>query len=146
MLNLLYRCGSILHKWKIPGGVFFFKALIRLLCNSAVDPRTHIGKGTLFAYGGIAVVIHRHARIGSNVVISQCVTIGGRSGHDKLPVIEDNVYIGAGAIIIGPVNIGHGSIIGAGSVVIDNVESGEVWAGVPAKKIKDNNEYTIEKR
>ncbi len=87
-----------------------------------------------FAYGGIGVVVHNRCVIGENVTISQCVTIGGRSGHRNVPKIDDNVYIGAGAIIIGDIEIGEGAIIGAGSVVIKDIGIGETWAGVPAKK------------
>ncbi len=105
----LYRIGNKLHRLKIPGAAFFFKAMIRLIFNCAVDPRTKIGKGTFFAYGGIGVVVHNRCVIGENVTISQCVTIGGgRSGHRNVPKIDDNVYIGAGAIIIGDIEIGEG--------------------------------------
>ncbi|KJZ27708.1 serine O-acetyltransferase [Pseudoalteromonas fuliginea] len=131
----LYRIGNYLHKRNIPGAAFLFKLLIRVVFNCAVDPRTKIGKGSFFAYGGIAVVIHRLAVIGDNVTISQCVTIGGRSKISRLPTVGNNVYIGAGAIILGDISIGDNAVIGAGSVLIDNVAIGEVWAGVPARKI-----------
>lgn len=133
----LYRIGNKLHRLGVPGAALFFKALIRLIYNCAVDPRTIIGKESFFAYSGIAVVIHRNCVIGDNVTISQCVTIGGRSGMKNVPRIGDDVFIGAGAIILGDIVIGSGSIIGAGAVVLNSTGENEVWAGVPARKIKN---------
>lgn len=134
--TFLYLTGRKLHKLGIPGAAILFKILIRLVCKCAIDPRTSIGEGINFAYGGIAVVVHKRCKIGKNVTISQCVTIGGRSGHTELPVIGNNVYLGAGSIILGNIKIGDGAIICAGSVVIENVGEGETWAGVPARKLK----------
>lgn len=132
----LYRVGNKLHTLGIPGSAVLFKVLIRLICNCAIDPKTTIGRGSFFAYGGIAVVVHRKCTIGENVTISQCVTIGGKSGIEAVPRIGDNIHIGAGAIILGDIMIGNGASIGAGSVVLSNVGDNEVWAGVPAKKIR----------
>lgn len=133
----LYRIGNRLHRAGIPGSALLFKALIRLICNCAIDPKTVIGKNTFFAYGGISVVIHKNCVIGQSVTISQSVTIGGRSGSSGVPKIGNNVYIGAGAIILGAIEIGDNSTIGAGAVVISNIGNNEVWAGVPAKKVKN---------
>jgi serine O-acetyltransferase len=132
----LYRIGNFFHRMKIPFIPKVFELLIRLLFNSVIYSETKIGKGTKLAYGGIAVVIHKKTVIGSNVIISQCVTIGGRSNHKELPIIKDNVYIGAGAKILGPVVIEEGAVIGANAVVIKDVLQRSVVAGVPAKIIK----------
>lgn len=132
----LYRIGNKLHRLGIPGAAIFFKGLIRLICNCAIDPRTKIGDGSFFAYGGVAVVIHKNCTIGKNVTISQCVTIGGKSGIPNVPRIGNDIYIGAGAIILGDIEIGDGSTIGAGSVVMSSIGENEVWAGVPARRIK----------
>lgn len=132
----LYRAGNRLHRLGIPGAAIFFKTLIRLICNCAIDPRTEIGEGSIFAYGGIAVVIHKNCIIGKNVTISQCVTIGGKSGTKNVPKIGNNVHIGAGAIILGDISISDGATIGAGAVVLSSIGKNEIWAGVPARKLK----------
>lgn len=92
-----------------------------------VPVRCNIGEGSELGYGGIAVVIHERAQIGRHVMISPCVTIGGRSGILGVPVIEDGVFIGAGAKILGDVRIGHGATIGANAVVLKSVPAGLSW-------------------
>ena len=94
--------------------------------------------GTKFAYGGIALVIHSRAIIGKNCIVGQCVTIGGRSRHYDVPKIGDNVYIGAGAKILGPITVGNNSVIGAGAVVLKDVPENSIIVGIPAKVIKTN--------
>ena len=135
---IIYRVGHLAYRKKIPLLPLMCKFLIRIIFNSAVDPSTDIGKGTFFAYGGIAVVIHKNTKIGNNVVISQCVTIGGRSKSLNVPIIGNNVYIAPGAKILGDIAVGDNSVIGANAVVIKDVPSNSVVAGVPAKVIKEN--------
>jgi len=77
-------------------------------------------------------VIHKEVVIGSNVTICQNVTVGGR-GKAGAPVIEDNVFIGAGACVLGPVRIGNGARIGANAVVLADIPAGAVAVGIPAR-------------
>ena len=71
-------------------------------------------------------------------MIGQGGTIGGKAGHAKLPVIGDNVYFAAGARIIGTVNIGNNVVIGCNSVVLYDCHHNSVWAGVPARSIRQD--------
>lgn len=98
-----------------------------------VPPGTRIGHGVTLSYQGLGTVIHARAIIGDDVYIGPGVTIGGRSGLIEVPVIESNVYIGAGARILGPVRVGRGATVGANSVVIHDVPPYSVVAGIPAK-------------
>jgi serine O-acetyltransferase len=102
-----------------------------------------IGEGSELGYGGIAVVIHDRAQIGRHVMISPCVTIGGRSGISGVPIIEDEVFIGVGARILGDVTIGRGATIGANAVVLQSVPAGAVVAGVPARVIRVDKDAII---
>ena len=136
MLNYLYKIGNFLYRKNIPFSVIFFKILIRFVCNSVVNPKTEIGEGTVFAYGGISVIIHEKAKIGKNCMIGTNITIGGRINIKNVPVIGDNVYIGASAIIIGDIKIGNNSTIGAGAVVLQDVPSGKTVVGNPARIIE----------
>lgn len=115
---------------KIVRGCIFF------LYNSFIPYSCDIGQGTTFAYKGMGVVIHSNAVIGENCIIAQQVTIGGRSKKNKVPVLGDKVYVGAGAKVLGDITIGNDVVIGAGAVVLHSIPSNCAVAGVPAKVIK----------
>jgi serine O-acetyltransferase len=86
------------------------------------------------------IILSPHVRIGNNVKIMQFVTVGineHAATQKKEIIIEDDVYIGAGAKIIGSqIRIGQGTVIGAGAVVVRSVAPGTVVAGVPARPIR----------
>lgn len=130
-----YFISHQLFKYKLELVSKLFKLLIFLIYNSSIPYQAKIGKGTKFAYGGIAVIIHKRAVIGSNCNIGSNVTIGGRSNHQSVPIIGNRVYIGTGAKILGPVTIGNDVKIGANAVVIMDLPDNAVAVGVPAKII-----------
>lgn len=132
----LYRIGHFFHKHRIPVLPFLCNGLIRFVHNSAVYCQSEIGKGTVFGYGGIAVVIHKRSVIGKECVIGSNVTIGGRSRSEHVPVIGDHVYIATGAKILGDIHVGDGAVIGANAVVLEDVPAYSVVVGIPAKVIK----------
>jgi serine O-acetyltransferase len=72
------------------------------------------------------IVIHTNAQVGENVVIGHQVTLGGRDLSAAAPVIEDGVYIGAGAKILGGLRIGRGATVGANAVVTRDVPAGDI--------------------
>lgn len=131
-----YRIERWLYTHKLVLFAKVIRGLIFLLYNSFIPYTCEIGKGTTFAYKGMGVVIHSRAKIGENCIIAQQVTIGGRSQKENVPVIGNNVYMGAGAKILGDITIGDECVIGAGAVVIKSVDSGCIVAGVPAKVIR----------
>jgi serine O-acetyltransferase len=132
----LYRLSRRLERWRIPLLPRIVEKLIVVLCRCVVPRKCDIGEGSELGYGGIAVVIHERAKIGRNVMISPCVTIGGRSGKYGVPVIEDDVLIGTGAKILGDLTVGRGAIIGANAVVLNSVPAHAVVGGVPARVIR----------
>lgn len=138
MLIHFYRFSNWLCRCHVPLLPMFIWKLQYLLFNSSVPAGCKIGQGTVFAYGGIGIVIHARAVIGRNCVIGQNTTIGGKSGWYEVPVIGDNVRISAGARILGPVRIGNNVIIGANAVVVKDVPDNCIVAGIPAKIIKEN--------
>jgi serine O-acetyltransferase len=137
---LFHRVGA----WSLRRGVPIVpracEAVIFLVFSSVVPSQTEIGRNTRLGYRGIGVVIHPRAVIGSNVMVGPQVTIGGRSKIFDVPVIEDDVYIGAGARILGAVRVGRGSVVGANAVVLHSVPPRTVVAGVPAKVIRTDIE------
>lgn len=116
------------------------------LHNSYIPSGCQIGKTSEFAYGGIGLVIHDNVRIGEGCIIGQGITIGGRNEIKEVPVIEDNVYISAGARIVGNVKIGHDSIIGTNAVVLMDIPPYSVVAGVPGKIIAKITKKSFEEK
>lgn len=129
----LFRVSHWLYRWRIP----FLPALIRhvnrVLFSVVLPPSVEVGKGVIFGYQGLGIVVHRRAKIGNRVVIAPNVTIGGRSEFKEVPIISDDVLIGAGAKILGPVTVGKGAKIGANAVVLSDVPAGALAVGVPAR-------------
>lgn len=117
------------------------RLFIRVFFSADVPYNLTIGKGTRFPHCALGSLFHPAAVIGENCVILHGVTVGGRSGRNGLPVIGDNVWIGAHAIILGDICIGENAVIGAGAVVVKDVEAGMVVAGNPAKPIKRNDKF-----
>jgi len=118
--------------------------IIRLLFGCYLPYQLNLGKNFGIGYGGIGVVIHHRSVIGNNVHIDQNVTIGGTSKKYAVPVLGNDIYIGAGAKIIGPITIGNNVVIGANSVIVKNIPDGSLVVGVPGKIIKTNikkNDY-----
>jgi serine O-acetyltransferase len=88
-----------LWKWHVPLLPTLLYALNRFLFAVDLPAGTHIGRGSVLKHYGLGTVIHRRAIIGERVFINPGVVIGGRSGHKPVPVIEDDVEIGAGGAL-----------------------------------------------
>jgi serine O-acetyltransferase len=111
--------------------------LTRALTGIEIHPKAQIGEG-LFIDHGSGVVIGETATIGSDVTIYQGVTLGGtgfRTGK-RHPTVQDNVTIGSGAKLLGPITIGHGAKIGANSVVITDVPPNATVVGNPGHPVR----------
>lgn len=121
--------------------------LARYLCERAkrktgieIHPGAKIGKG-LFIDHGFGVVIGETAVVGNNVTMFHGVTLGGTGNEKKVkrhPTIEDNVFIGSGAKILGNITIGNNSKIGAGAVILNDVPSNVTVVGVPGRIVIKN--------
>ena len=132
----LYMISRYLYLKQIPFLPNLFKYFIRLSCQAVIPYQAKIGIGTHFGFQGLGIVINRNCIIGKNVRIAHQVTIGGREGSNGAPIIGDNVKIGSGAKILGPIKIGDNVKIGANAVVINDVPEGSTAVGVPARVIR----------
>ena len=119
--------------------------LSRFLTGIEIHPKAKIGKN-LFIDHGMGVVIGETSEIGENVTIYHMVTLGGIAPSinsdsqreiKRHPTLMDNVVVGSGAQILGPVIIGKNAKVGANAVVTKNVPEKSVMAGIPAKKVGD---------
>lgn len=133
---IAYRISHYLYINKL----FFLARLIsqisRFFTGIEIHPGAKIGRGLVIDHG-MGVVIGETAEIGDNVLLYHGVTLGG-TGKDKgkrHPTVGNNVVIGAGAKVLGPIYIGSNSKIGANSVVLNNVPEGATAVGIPAKNI-----------
>lgn len=133
-----HRIAHFLHtRMRVP----FFPRLVsqisRFFTGIEIHPAARIGK-RFFIDHGMGVVIGETTEIGDNVTLYQGVTLGGK-GLEKgkrHPTIEDNVVVGAGAIVIGAVTIGRNSKIGAGSVVNKSFPPNSTIVGVPGRVVE----------
>ena len=113
----------------------FVSQVSRFFTGIEIHPGAKIGK-CFFIDHGMGVVIGETCEIGDNVLIYQGVTLGG-TGKDvgkRHPTIGNNVLVGSGAKILGPIKIGDTVKVGAGSVVLRNVPSNSTVVGVPARR------------
>jgi len=107
--------------------------LVRFLTGIEIHPGAQLGR-RLFIDHGMGVVVGETAMVGDDVVLFHGSTLGGKSMKrgKRHPTLGDNVVVGAGAKILGPVWIGDGARIGANAVVVKDVPAGAVAVGVPA--------------
>ncbi len=117
----------------------------RWLTGADIHPGAVIGKN-FFIDHATGVVIGETAEIGDNVSIYQGVTLGGVATEKKKrhPTVGNNVVIGAGATILGPISIGDNVRVGAGSVVVKSVPPNSTVVGVPAKMVQRTGVTTID--
>ncbi len=90
-----------------------------------------VGPGLVVRHGYATILTAE--RIGANCFAHQGVTVGWRDENTRPPVLGDDVYLGAGAKVLGPITLGDGVMVGANAVVIDDVPSGCTVAGIPAR-------------
>lgn len=133
----LHRLAHLLFCLGFPFIPRMISELNRFLTGIEIHPGAKLGKNVIIDHG-MGVVIGETAEVGDYVIIYQGVTLGGTStGRTKRhPTVKEHVVIGAGAKLLGAIEIGEGSRIGANSVVIDNVPAHSTVVGIPAKVIK----------
>ena len=135
-----FRLSSIFNKNKILKLLgfpirAFYKLIFQWFLGIDIPDRTKIDEG-FNMFHGQGLIISGDTVIGKNVMVRQNTTIGNSKPGEGSPIIEDNVQIGANCVLIGEIRIGENSIIGAGSVVVKNVEKNSLVAGNPAKFIR----------
>ncbi len=125
--------GILTRRIRIVGGLVLFIELFFIPIE--ISPRAVIGPG-LFIPHPQCIVIGRNAVLGRNVTVYQGVTVGSALGKAvngrSDPVIGDNVMLGAGSKVLGPVSIGSNSIVGANSVVVRDIGANSTAVGAPA--------------
>lgn len=108
----------------------------RFLTGVEIHPGATIGR-RLFIDHGMGVVIGETAELGDDVMLYHGVTLGGRSATrvKRHPTLGNGVTVGTGAVILGPITIGEGSVVGAHAVVVRDAPARSVLTGIPAKAV-----------
>jgi len=130
----LYRFAHWLNMLKLPVIPRMISQMARFFTGIEIHPGARIGKGAFIDHG-MGVVIGETAIVGEYVLIYQGVTLGGtgKESGKRHPTLGDNVVIGAGAKVLGNIEIGSNSRIGAGSVVVKSVPPDCTVVGIPGR-------------
>jgi serine O-acetyltransferase len=134
---LAHRVSHAMHTARVPLIPRAMALATRAITNIEIHPAASIGQA-LFIDHGTGVVVGETAQIGDNVTLYQGVTLGGTgfATGKRHPTVEDNVTIGSGAKLLGPITVGHGAKIGANSVVITDVPPNSTVVGNPGHVVR----------
>jgi serine O-acetyltransferase len=134
---LAHRVAHAMHRAGVPVLPRAIAYVARALTGIEIHHAAKIGEG-LFIDHGAGVVIGETAIIGDGVTLYQGVTLGGTGFETgkRHPTVQDNVTIGSGAKLLGPIEIGHGSKIGANSVGVGDVPPNSTVVGVPGHPVR----------
>ena len=144
---LFHRFANRLWKMKMYLLARIFSQTSRFMTGIEIHPAAEIGKN-LFIDHGMGVVIGETSKIGDNVTLYHAVTLGGVSPSidsdsqrmvKRHPTLKNNVVVGSGAQILGPVTVEDNAKIGANAVVVKNVPKEAVMVGIPAKNTNKDN-------
>jgi len=134
---LAHRVAHALHEAGMPFVPHAVANASRVLTGVEIHPAARIGDA-LFIDHGAGVVIGETAEIGDNVTLYQGVTLGGTgfARGKRHPTVESDVVVGSGAKLLGPINVGEGSKVGANSVVIHDVPPRATVVGTPGHPVR----------
>jgi serine O-acetyltransferase len=134
---LAHRVSHALHEAGVPLVPHAVANVSRVLTGVEIHPGAQIGEA-LFIDHGAGVVIGETAEIGDNVTLYQGVTLGGTgfARGKRHPTVEDDVVVGSGAKLLGPINVGQATKVGANSVVIHDVPARSTVVGNPGHPVR----------
>ena len=145
-----HRIANFFSKAKFDLIARLISQLSRFFTGIEIHPRAEIGKN-FFIDHGMGVVIGETSEIGDNVTIYHATTLGGISPSIKSdeqrdvkrhPTLKNNVVVGSGAQVLGPIIVGENAKIGANAVVTKDVPANAVMVGIPAKNINEDGSKT----
>src|ERR1043166_6097093 len=117
----LYKIANPLYLLEVPVLARIIYFFMRFAFTTSIPYSATIGRNAYLNNWGMGIVIHRRVVIGENCRIGHSVTIGGRRDHPEVPVIGNDVLIGVGATILGPIKVGDHATVGANALVINDV-------------------------
>lgn len=144
----LYRICYWLWLHKYRNLALLMSAFIRQNTGIEILPGAKLSRSVQLSHGQ-CIVIGETAEVGEHVVLLHGVTLGARNREDAIknpnmvihPKLEDYVTVYTGAVLLGPITIGHHATIGANSVVTKDIPAGAIVAGIPGKVLRINEDY-----
>lgn len=146
----MHRIAHVLHNLGIPFIPRFISQVSRLFTGIEIHPGARIGK-EFFIDHGAGTVIGETVEIGDNVMMYHGVTLGGhgwwtdKKKHKRHPTIQDNVVLGVGSTVLGPIKVGRNSRIGAGAIIISDVPPNSVVVADLGKALIKEGKRTVKK-
>ncbi len=133
---LWHRFNACLWRWRLRWLAKFLGLVSRWLTGIEIHPGAQIGR-RFFIDHGMGVVIGETADIGDDVTLYHGVTLGGTSWQagKRHPTLGNDVVVGAGAKLLGPIRVGDGARIGSNAVVLKDVPEGATMVGIPARQV-----------
>lgn len=141
---IFYRIARWLYLKKVPLLPKIIQLMIFVIYNCRIPYKATIDSGSFLVVKGIGVSLHDNTVVGKNCSIGIGVKVVGKSPYKNVPKIGDRVFIGPGAVLVGPIVIDDNVIIGANSVVTKSVPEGYIVGGIPAKIIGHVDELTYD--
>jgi serine O-acetyltransferase len=144
---VLHRLAHRLYLRRVPVLPRLVSHFTRFITGIEIHPGAQLGRRLTIDHG-MGIVIGETAEVGDDVLLYQGVTLGNARFQrgKRHPTVGNNVVIGAGAKVLGPITVGDGARVAAGAVVINDVPPNTTAAGVPAKAIRYHNPDTGETR
>ena len=133
---IYYRLMQWARRWRLLPLEMLFNKMNGVFCNCIIGRGAEFGPGFVLIHS-TGVVINGQVQGGSNLLIEQQVTLG--ADRRKSPLLGSDIFIGAGAKIIGPVSIGDGARIGANAVVVNDVPPHCTVVGIPAQIVRQRS-------
>jgi serine O-acetyltransferase len=140
---ILYRLMQWSRRWRLSPLEMVFNKLNAVCCNCVIGRGAEFGPGLVLIHS-TGVVINGNVRGGRRVFIEHQVTIGAE--RRQSPTLGDDVFLGAGAKVIGPVTLGDGCRVGANAVVVRDVPPRATVVGIPARVVRRRKKKPAEGR
>ena len=140
----IYRLSNVMHNKELCLFARILRDINFFLFNTYLPPSCQIGRGTLLGYKGMGTVIHPGSVVGRNCVIGHGVTLGTALPYSTNkpspgPRVGDNTFIGAGAKLLGNIEVGSNCTIAAGAIVLQNFPDNSIIVGIPGRHIGTND-------
>lgn len=144
---LLHRLNHRLWGWGLNWLARFLASIARLLTGIEIHPGARIGR-RFFIDHGMGVVIGETAEIGDDCTIYHGVTLGGTTLQKgkRHPTLKNNVVVGAGAKVLGPITLGEGARIGSNAVVVKDVPADTTVVGIPGHVVRQKEQGPLDHR